>query len=270
MEKNTKILLGIGAAIAAYLILKPKKVTAQTNVANAQTPETPTQDGIFDADFNVNTTDDYLCPNPNDYELYTTAIDTSGNVVIINGVMQNRWLCKVKGGEINEIKDIEAIKNPNAGRLIIKKPLIPKDCSEAKSNQELFGLAYNSINPKPSGGGGANRGPYADTPWFLIPDDATDNGLFNVWLNKGVKTILTPEQIAEEDLRKQKYNIEKERLKAEYYAKQDRKAKAKLYAEETIKAIGLTNCYNEWIAEQKKLEEERNRIERMYPRAAFQ
>jgi hypothetical protein len=28
MEKNTKILLGIGAAIAAYLILKPKKVMA--------------------------------------------------------------------------------------------------------------------------------------------------------------------------------------------------------------------------------------------------
>ena len=33
MEKNTKILLGIGAAIAAYLILKPKKdVVAQTIV----------------------------------------------------------------------------------------------------------------------------------------------------------------------------------------------------------------------------------------------
>lgn len=31
MEKNTKILLGLGAVIAAYLILKPKKATAQTN-----------------------------------------------------------------------------------------------------------------------------------------------------------------------------------------------------------------------------------------------
>jgi hypothetical protein len=29
MEKNTKILIGLGAVIAAYLILKPKKVTAE-------------------------------------------------------------------------------------------------------------------------------------------------------------------------------------------------------------------------------------------------
>jgi hypothetical protein len=32
MEKNTKILLGLGAFIAAYLILKPKKAAAQTDV----------------------------------------------------------------------------------------------------------------------------------------------------------------------------------------------------------------------------------------------
>jgi hypothetical protein len=32
MEKQTKILLGVGAVIAAYLILKPKKVAAQTDV----------------------------------------------------------------------------------------------------------------------------------------------------------------------------------------------------------------------------------------------
>jgi hypothetical protein len=32
MEKNTKILIGVGAVIAAYLILKPKKATAQTSV----------------------------------------------------------------------------------------------------------------------------------------------------------------------------------------------------------------------------------------------
>ena len=32
MEKQTKILLGIGAAIAAYLILKPKMAAAQTDV----------------------------------------------------------------------------------------------------------------------------------------------------------------------------------------------------------------------------------------------
>ena len=32
MEKQTKILLGVGAVIAAYLILKPKKAAAQTDV----------------------------------------------------------------------------------------------------------------------------------------------------------------------------------------------------------------------------------------------
>ena len=32
MEKQTKILLGIGAVIAAYLILKPKMATVQTDV----------------------------------------------------------------------------------------------------------------------------------------------------------------------------------------------------------------------------------------------
>jgi len=32
MEKNTKILLGLGAIIAAYLILKPKKAMAETSV----------------------------------------------------------------------------------------------------------------------------------------------------------------------------------------------------------------------------------------------
>jgi hypothetical protein len=34
MEKNTKILLGIGAVIAAYLILKPKKAAAETTLVN--------------------------------------------------------------------------------------------------------------------------------------------------------------------------------------------------------------------------------------------
>ena len=38
MKKNTKILLGLGAVIAAYLILKPKKVLTQTSVVN--TPNT--------------------------------------------------------------------------------------------------------------------------------------------------------------------------------------------------------------------------------------
>jgi hypothetical protein len=34
MEKNTKILIGVGAVIAAYLILKPKKAAAQTDLVS--------------------------------------------------------------------------------------------------------------------------------------------------------------------------------------------------------------------------------------------
>jgi hypothetical protein len=34
MEKNTKILLGLGAVIAAYLILKPKKAIAQNGLVS--------------------------------------------------------------------------------------------------------------------------------------------------------------------------------------------------------------------------------------------
>jgi hypothetical protein len=34
MEKQTKILLGLGAIIAAYLILKPKKAVAQTELVS--------------------------------------------------------------------------------------------------------------------------------------------------------------------------------------------------------------------------------------------
>ena len=37
MEKQTKILLGVGAVIAAYLILKPKKVVTQTAVVAQNT-----------------------------------------------------------------------------------------------------------------------------------------------------------------------------------------------------------------------------------------
>jgi hypothetical protein len=37
MDKNTKILLGVGAVIAAYLILKPKKAVGQP-VATTPTP----------------------------------------------------------------------------------------------------------------------------------------------------------------------------------------------------------------------------------------
>ena len=40
MEKQTKILLGVGAVIAAYLILKPKKAMAQTDNTKNNTEKT--------------------------------------------------------------------------------------------------------------------------------------------------------------------------------------------------------------------------------------
>jgi hypothetical protein len=38
MEKQTKILIGVGAVIAAYLILNPKKVVISTQDTTAQIP----------------------------------------------------------------------------------------------------------------------------------------------------------------------------------------------------------------------------------------
>jgi hypothetical protein len=42
MEKQTKILLGVGAAIALYLIYKPKKAIAQTELVSLK--KSPTSD----------------------------------------------------------------------------------------------------------------------------------------------------------------------------------------------------------------------------------
>ena len=48
MEKQTKILLGVGAVIAAYLILKPKKATAQTGVVTSNTKVCPEGQQLVD------------------------------------------------------------------------------------------------------------------------------------------------------------------------------------------------------------------------------
>jgi hypothetical protein len=53
MEKNTKILLGLGAIIAAYLILKPKKAAAETTLVN-----NPLQDDKVVATLDVNNCDE--------------------------------------------------------------------------------------------------------------------------------------------------------------------------------------------------------------------
>ena len=54
MEKQTKILLGVGAIIAAYLILKPKKAVAPTPapiVDNKVTGGYPCPDGTIDYNY---------------------------------------------------------------------------------------------------------------------------------------------------------------------------------------------------------------------------
>jgi hypothetical protein len=59
MEKNTKILLGVGAVIAAYLILKPKKVMAQTDLVSLK--KSPTSD---DVSVIIDNNDGYIPKSP--------------------------------------------------------------------------------------------------------------------------------------------------------------------------------------------------------------
>jgi hypothetical protein len=85
MEKNTKILLGVGAAISLYLILKPKKAAGQSN----STPS-PT-------DPKINTTDYIICPQG--YVMYDKVV---GGVV---GIIE---ICKDAEGS-----ETEPMENPN-------------------------------------------------------------------------------------------------------------------------------------------------------------
>jgi hypothetical protein len=59
MEKNTKILLGVGAVIAAYLILKPKKAVTSTAIKEEKpqpkvTGGYPCPDGTIDYNYTDN------------------------------------------------------------------------------------------------------------------------------------------------------------------------------------------------------------------------
>ena len=59
MEKQTKILLGVAAVIAAYLILKPKKAAAQTELVSLK--KSPTSD---DRSVIIDNNDDYIPKRP--------------------------------------------------------------------------------------------------------------------------------------------------------------------------------------------------------------
>ena len=56
MEKNTKILLGVGAVIAAYLILKPKKEVKSTTIS--EDTNVPNQEALYTTSINVS---DLVC-----------------------------------------------------------------------------------------------------------------------------------------------------------------------------------------------------------------
>ena len=57
MEKQTKILLGVGAVIAAYLILKPKKAIAQTGLVSLK--KSPNDGSVI-----IDNNDDYIPKRP--------------------------------------------------------------------------------------------------------------------------------------------------------------------------------------------------------------
>jgi hypothetical protein len=57
MEKNTKILIGVGAVIAAYLILKPKKAIAQNGLVSLK--KSPNDGSVI-----IDNNDDIYIPKP--------------------------------------------------------------------------------------------------------------------------------------------------------------------------------------------------------------
>jgi hypothetical protein len=57
MEKNTKILLGVGVIIAAYLILKPKKAIAQTGLVSLK--KSPNDGSVI-----IDNNEDYIPKRP--------------------------------------------------------------------------------------------------------------------------------------------------------------------------------------------------------------
>jgi len=87
MEKNTKILLGVGAVIAAYLILKPKKIIAQEVVINpigsgADIKELETLENYIQPleSIKINTTDQIICSEGSSYSYGGFCRDSEGNI----------------------------------------------------------------------------------------------------------------------------------------------------------------------------------------------
>jgi hypothetical protein len=86
MEKNTKILLGVGAIIAAYLILKPKKAVAQTSLVS-----TPNTTPLVFTERQQNINNMYLATDANEVIQNPFSVwngDKFDNYVIYNDVTQ--------------------------------------------------------------------------------------------------------------------------------------------------------------------------------------
>jgi hypothetical protein len=104
MEKNTKILLGLGAVIAAYLILKPKKaVAAAPMVPIPQVIESGTYDK----------------PNPNDINDIFKYFHTCWDGYRTNNPGED---CKTRGGYNT------GVSPKNAGSLQMERQCITYPC----------------------------------------------------------------------------------------------------------------------------------------------
>jgi hypothetical protein len=132
MEKNTKILLGIGAAIAAYLILKPKKDASQTSEPNIQKNQ-PDWDSLKSVGDNKQYPDAYLGTREN------VMVDKYGNEVVFihpeGGRSYSIWNIKDKEGKI-----IKSIRYDAFGK---EMPI-----GSGNTAQDLFALANpDYLNP---------------------------------------------------------------------------------------------------------------------------
>jgi hypothetical protein len=163
MEKQTKILLGVGAVIAAYLILKPKKA-AQTNLGTSST--TP-----------INNWDVLICP-----EGYTMAVFTESNE---NGVPSGTCaLFETIGNTTRPIKEESAKNNPYYGKVIKDGVLVDVDCSNLdKTALDLFAQANSGYR------GGIAPSRETEIYYAKLRADAdkkiNDLGLrkcFNIWV----------------------------------------------------------------------------------------
>ena len=105
MEKQTKILLGVGAVIAAYLILKPKKAVAAAPISpSEQLVPIPQviESGTYDK------------PNPNDINDIFKYFHTCWDGYRTNNPGED---CKTRGGYNSGVVGPMAIKNKGSFKM---------------------------------------------------------------------------------------------------------------------------------------------------------